>query len=139
MIAIVEKEIEVAAVSQAVTDELGGGAGAIVTFVGTVRNHSQGHTIEYLEYSAYQAMAEAEMQRIANEVRGRWGLPCSMVHRVGRLVVGEASIVVVVASAHRKEAFEACHWAVDEVKSRVPIWKKEVAVDGYWWVEDPTR
>jgi molybdopterin synthase catalytic subunit len=137
MIEITESELPVAAVSNAASDALNGGAGAVVTFVGTVRNHSQGHQIHYLEYSAYKPMAEAEMRRIAEEARERWNLPCAMAHRVGRLEIGEASIVVAVASAHRKAAFEACHWIVDEVKSRVPIWKKEVAVDGYWWVEDP--
>ena len=137
MIQIVETELQVGEVARAAGEELGGGAGAAVTFVGTVRNISQGHSIQYLEYSAYKPMAEAEMRRIADEVRERWGLSCAMAHRVGRLQIGEASIVVAVASPHRKEAFEACQWAVDEVKSRVPIWKKEVASDGFWWVEDP--
>jgi molybdopterin synthase catalytic subunit len=123
MIEISETELQVEEVAQAAGEELGGGAGAAVTFVGTVRNRSQGHTIQYLEYSAYKPMAEAEMRRIAAEVRERWGLSCAMAHRIGRLQIGEASIVVAVASAHRTEAFEACRWAVDEVKSRVPIWK----------------
>ncbi len=137
MIQIVETELPISEVTRAASAELGDGAGAVVTFVGTVRNLSLGHRIQYLEYSAYEPMAKAEMQRIVGEVHRRWALPCAMAHRLGRLQVGEASIVVAVASAHRKEAFEACHWAVDEVKSRVPIWKKEVAVDGFWWVEDP--
>lgn len=137
MIQIVETELPITEVSQAAMQELGGGAGAVVTFVGTVRDNSLGHSIQYLEYSAYEPMAEAEMRRIAGEVRERWNLPCAIVHRLGRLQVGEASIVVAVASPHRKEAFEACHWALDEVKTRVPIWKKEVANDGFWWVEDP--
>ena len=137
MIQIVETELPISEVTQAAHAALGGGAGAVVTFVGTVRDNSLGHSIQYLEYSAYEPMAEAEMRRIVAEVRERWKLPCAMAHRLGRLQVGEASIVVAVASAHRKAAFEACHWAVDEVKTRVPIWKKEVAVDGFWWVEDP--
>jgi molybdopterin synthase catalytic subunit len=137
MIEITETELPIADVTRAVTEALQGGAGAVVTFVGTVRNHSQGHQIHYLEYSAYKPMAQAEMRRIAGEAHERWNLPCAMAHRIGRLEIGEASIVVAVASAHRKAAFEACHWIVDEVKARVPVWKKEVAVDGYWWVEDP--
>jgi molybdopterin synthase catalytic subunit len=137
MIQIVETELPIEAVTQAVVQELGGAMGGLVTFVGTVRNNAQGHQIRHLEYSAYKPMAEAEMRRIANEVRERWGVPCAIAHRLGVLEVGQASIVVAVAAPHRKEAFEACWWAVDEVKSRVPIWKKEVAADGSWWVEDP--
>ena len=137
MIQIVETDLPIEAVTQSVAQELGGGMGALATFVGTVRNNAQGHQIQHLEYSAYKPMAEAEMQRIAHEVRERWGVPCAIAHRLGLLEVGQASIVVAVAAPHRKEAFEACWWAVDEVKSRVPIWKKEVAIDGSWWVEDP--
>jgi molybdopterin synthase catalytic subunit len=134
---IVEGELPVAEVVRSVERAGNGGSGAVVTFVGTVRNHSQGHEIEYLEYQCYKPMAEREMRRIVNEVRERWGVECSMSHRVGRLCVGEASVVVAVASPHRKEAFVACHYAVDRVKESVPVWKKEVATDGYWWVEDP--
>jgi molybdopterin synthase catalytic subunit len=134
MIAIVEAPISVEEVSRAVENPE---AGAVVTFAGTVRRSSQGHTIQYLEYSAYKLMAERELRKVADEVLARWNLPCAIVHRVGRLEIGEASIVIAVASAHRHVAFEACHWAIDRVKETVPIWKKEVAVDGYWWVEDP--
>lgn len=137
MIEIVENELPVGAVSQAVMQELGGGMGALATFVGVVRDNAQGHQILHLEYSCYKPMAEAEMRRIAGEVRDRWGVPCAMAHRIGRLEVGHASIVVAVAAPHRKEAFAACWWAVDEVKARVPIWKKEVSTSGFWWVEDP--
>jgi molybdopterin synthase catalytic subunit len=139
MIEIVESELPIEAVSQAVTGELGGGMGALATFVGTVRDNAQGHSILHLEYTAYKPMAEAEMRRIANEVRERWGVPCAMAHRIGLLEVGQASIVVAVAAPHRKEAFAACWWAVDEVKARVPIWKKEVSTTGFWWVEDPVN
>ncbi|HEY0073667.1 MAG TPA: molybdenum cofactor biosynthesis protein MoaE [Abditibacteriaceae bacterium] len=139
MIEIVESELPIEAVSQAVSDELGGGMGALATFVGTVRDNAQGHSILHLEYTAYKPMAEAEMRRIANEVRERWGVPCAMAHRIGLLEVGQASIVVAVAAPHRKEAFAACWWAVDEVKARVPIWKKEVSTSGFWWVEDPVN
>jgi molybdopterin synthase catalytic subunit len=134
LIAVVETPISVEEVSRAVEHE---GAGAVVTFAGTVRRTSQGHTIHYLEYSAYKPMAEREMRKIADEVQTRWGLPCAIVHRVGRLEIGEASVVIAVASPHRGAAFEACHWAIDRIKETVPVWKKEVAVDGYWWVEDP--
>jgi molybdopterin synthase catalytic subunit len=134
---IVEGDLPVDEVVRSVEKAGNGSTGAVVTFLGTVRNHSQGHEIEYLEYQCYKPMAEREMSRIANEVYERWGAACSMSHRVGRLYVGEASVVVAVAAPHRKEAFAACHYAVDRVKESVPVWKKEVATDGYWWVEDP--
>jgi molybdopterin synthase catalytic subunit len=137
MIQVTEAELSTHAVERAAAEQIGGAMGALVTFVGTVRNHSQGHTIEFLEYSAYAPMAEAEMRRIAAEACEKWPVSCAITHRVGRLAIGEASIVVAVAASHRKEAFVACHWIVDEVKARAPIWKKEVATDGYWWVEDP--
>jgi molybdopterin synthase catalytic subunit len=134
--------LDAQSVSRAAEETLAGGAGAIVTFVGTVRDHAKGpdkeiHQVDYLEYSAYEPMALSEMQRIADEVKTRWNLPCAIAHRLGKLGIGEASVIIAVASAHRAVAFEACHWAIDEVKVRVPIWKKEVAKDGIWWVEDP--
>lgn len=134
LFAVTEKPLSADAIGRAVLHD---GAGAVVTFSGTVRDNSQGHSVRYLEYSAYAPMAEREMQKIGEEVRARWDLPCAIWHRVGRLQIGEASVAIAVASPHRKEAFEACHWALNRVKETVPIWKKEVAVDGYWWVEDP--
>jgi molybdopterin synthase catalytic subunit len=77
------------------------------------------------------------MERIADEVKERWDVPCAIWHRLGTLTVGEASVVVAVASPHRGVAFEACRFAIDRVKETVPVWKKEIAEDGYWWVEDP--
>lgn len=138
MFVVMENILPVEKVAQAAQDELHGGAGAVVTFVGVVRDNSQGHRVRYLEYSAYAPMAESEMRKIGDEVKARWGFPCAMAHRVGKLEIGEASIVIAVASPHRKAAFEACHFAIDRVKETVPVWKKEVAQDGFWWVEDPT-
>jgi molybdopterin synthase catalytic subunit len=112
-------------------------AGAVVTFHGTVRNSSQGQTIEYLEYEAYRPMAEREMQRIVEEAAERFTAQCAAIHRVGRLQVGETSVLVAVSSPHRAQAFEACRFVMDSIKQSVPIWKKEVAVNGVWWVEDP--
>jgi len=134
MIAILEEVLSVEEISRAVESE---SAGAIVTFVGTVRRQSQGHTIEYLEYQVYRPMAEKQLQKIVDAVRERWCFACAISHRVGRLQVGEASVVIAVSAPHRGPAFEACHWAIDELKKTVPIWKKEVATDGVWWVEDP--
>ncbi len=138
LIAVSEQAIDVETVARSVEAALGGGAGAIVSFAGVVRNHSQGHDdIAYLEYQAYAPMAEREMRRVADEVQQRWNAPCAMMHRVGRLEIGEASIVIAVAAPHRGAAFEACRYAIDRVKETVPVWKKEVARDGFWWVEDP--
>lgn len=139
MILLTEDELQPSEVAAAALGALGGGAGGLVTFVGVVRDNADGHQIEFLEYSAYPEMAVAEMTRIAGEALERWGLHCAIAHRLGRLQIGEASIVVSVAAPHRKEAFEACHWALDEVKSRVPIWKKETSTSGHWWVEDPLQ
>ena len=118
---------------------LAGGAGAIVPFVGIVRNNARGQSVTHLEYQAYGAMAEAEMRRIAGEANERWNCACALAHRTGRLEIGEASLVVAVASAHRVEAFEACRWVVDEIKLRVPVWKKEHAANGTFWIEDPLQ
>jgi molybdopterin synthase catalytic subunit len=92
-----------------------------------------------LEYQAYKPMAILEMAKISKEVQSRWGFPCAILHRVGRLEIGEASVVIAVAAPHRGEAFDACRYAIDRVKETVPVWKKEVAADGYWWVEDPLQ
>ena len=112
-------------------------AGGIVSFVGAVRNHARGHTIDHLEYEAYPEMAEREMEKIADEAGERWpGTRVAIAHRVGHLEIGDAAVVVVAASAHRGEAFEACRFAIDTLKVRVPIWKREVATDGAYWVDD---
>jgi molybdopterin synthase catalytic subunit len=112
------------------------GAGGIVTFEGTVRDNARGKRVRYLEYDAYPEMAEAELARIATEVERRWDTDrVALVHRIGRLEIGEVSVVVAVACPHRAEAFEACRYAIDTLKSTVPIWKKEVAEDGEEWVE----
>lgn len=111
-------------------------AGGIVTFEGVVRNHARGKRIRYLEYEAYAEMAEEQFARIAAEAEQRWGpLRIAIWHRTGRLEIGEASVIIVVAAPHRAEAFEACRYAIDTLKTTVPIWKKEVAEDGEEWVE----
>jgi MoaE-MoaD fusion protein len=111
--------------------------GGIVSFIGAVRDHARGHSIEYLEYEAYPEMAEREMEKIADEAAVRWpGIRLAIAHRVGRLDIGDAAVVVVAASAHRAEAFEACRFAIDTLKVTVPIWKREVATDGAYWVDD---
>lgn len=112
------------------------GAGAICTFLGVVRDNNLGRGVNYLEYEAYPDMAVPAMQRIADEIRERWDvIQVVMVHRVGRLEIGEASVGIAVSSPHRAEAFEACHYAIDRLKASVPIWKKEVWADGEEWIE----
>ena len=112
--------------------------GAVVTFCGVVRDNSGGRRTDYLVYDAYEEMAERKMAEIAAEVEKRWDIrDIAMVHRVGRLEVGEISVLIAVASPHRAQAFEACHYAIDRLKEVVPIWKKEVGEDGTWWVEGP--
>ncbi len=112
-------------------------AGGVVSFVGRVRNQARGHSIEHLVYEAYPEMAEREMEKIVDEVAERWpGTRVAIAHRVGRLEIGAAAVVVVAASAHRDAAFLACRHAIDTLKVRVPIWKREVATDGAYWVDD---
>lgn len=111
-------------------------AGAVSLFVGVVRDNNLGRHVNYLEYDAYPAMATKVMRQIASEIRDRWDvLDIAMHHRIGRLEIGEASVAVAVASAHRAEGIEACHYGIDRLKAIVPIWKKEVWTDGEEWIE----
>ena len=106
-------------------------AGAVVLFLGTVRNNTDGRAVKGLEYEAYPPMAEKKMAEIAQEVSEKWGLDrVAMIHRVGKLEIGEVSVAVAVASPHRKAAFEAGQYAMDRLKQVVPIWKREVWADG---------
>ncbi len=110
--------------------------GAVVTFAGVVRDHSLGRETQYLVYDAYREMAEKKLREIGAEIRMKWGLEhVAILHRVGRLEIGEISVLIAVASPHRREAFEACHYAIDRLTQTVPIWKKEVWTDGGTWIE----
>ncbi len=111
-------------------------AGGLVVFSGVVRNETGGRRVKFLEYEAHAPMAEAKMREIGETVHSRWpGVKAvAMAHRVGRLEVGEASVVIAVSAAHRAEAFEACRFAIDRLKQTVPIWKKEHFEDGEVWV-----
>jgi molybdopterin synthase catalytic subunit len=113
-------------------------AGAIDIFLGVVRNENKGRDVAYLEYEAYPEMAEKVMADLAEEAKERFGLlHCSVMHRTGRLEIGETSLVVAISSAHRAASFEGGRWFVDEIKKRVPVWKKEVWTDGEEWIEGP--
>jgi len=110
-------------------------SGAIVTFTGTVRDNARGKGVRALDYEAYPPAAEKMLARIGEEIRGRWRIErVAIVHRYGLLQVGEASVVIAVASAHRDEAFLACRYAIERIKEIVPIWKKEHYSDGAVWV-----
>ncbi len=114
-------------------------AGAIALFYGIVRNENLGRRVQYLEYDAYPEMAMKKMREVADEVRAKFPvLEIGIVHRVGRLEIGETSLLVAVSSGHRGESFEACHYAVDRIKQIVPVWKKEVWEDGSEWIEGHT-
>ena len=137
MVAITEATLSFQHLDSLVQNVQHDAAGAVVTFQGTVRNSSQGHSIKYLEYETYRPMAEQEMQRIVGQAREQFSANCAAIHRIGRLHIGETSVIVAASSAHRAQAFDACRFVMDSIKKSVPIWKKEVAVDGEWWVEDP--
>jgi molybdopterin synthase catalytic subunit len=112
------------------------GAGGIVVFEGVVRDNARGKQVRYLEYDVYPEMAVQQIREIVAEAERRWGVErVAVAHRVGRLEIGEASVIIVVASPHRAEAFDACRYIIDTLKATVPIWKKEVATDGEEWVE----
>lgn len=104
--------------------------GGVACFLGTVRNHHRGRQVLRLEYSAYGPMVEAECARIVAETEARWQVAVALRHRIGGLAIGDAAVAVVVASAHRDEAFVACRHVIEELKLRVPIWKREVYADG---------
>ena len=133
VIALTRNPIEVGALGAATPAD-----GAICTFVGVVRDHNAGRAVRYLEYEAFEDMALPLMEEIAVEARRRWAITSiAIVHRLGRLEIGEASVAVAVVSPHRAEAFAACRYAIDTLKSTVPIWKKEFYADGAVWLDGP--
>jgi molybdopterin synthase catalytic subunit len=112
--------------------------GSVVTFTGVVRGTNQGRQVRSLEYEAYPEMAEPILAQIGEEIRARWPVErVAIVHRVGRLQVGEVSVVIAIASAHRQGAFEAGRYAIDRVKQIAPVWKKEYLDGGEVWIEGP--
>ncbi len=111
--------------------------GAISLFCGLVRDHHGDYRTRYLEYEAYVPMAERVMEDIVLSARERWPLgPVAVVHRIGHIDIGDTVVVIAIASEHRKEGLAAVQFIIDQLKERVPIWKKEVGPDGSWWVEE---
>lgn len=112
------------------------GAGAVLTFAGTVRNEHLGRTVTSIDYHAYDSMALKELERIERDAAGRWpGVTVSIAHRTGLLQVGEVSVFIAVSSPHRAEGFEALRFGIEAIKRSVPIWKRENYPDGHAWIE----
>jgi molybdopterin synthase catalytic subunit len=110
-------------------------AGAIVTFIGTTRNNNEGRRVIALDYDAYAEMAEKELARIGAQAEQRWKIRhMAIVHRVGPVQITQSSVAIAVSAAHRADAFEACRFAIEEIKKTVPIWKKEVFEGGEVWI-----
>jgi len=115
---------------------LGGEAGAVLIFDGVARNNTKGRRTVFLEYEGYVEMALSTFRQIGDEAHGRWPISrIGIIHRLGRVEISESSVVIVVTSPHRKDAFEACRYAIDRLKKIAPIWKKEYFEDGAVWVE----
>jgi molybdopterin synthase catalytic subunit len=131
-ICLVREPIDLASLESTTPDD-----GALCLFVGVVRSENRGRKVLYLEYEAYEDMALSLMEEIGAEARRRWPITdLRMVHRLGRLRIGEASVAVAVASPHRAEAFAAGRFLIDTLKATVPIWKKEYYADGSAWLEE---
>jgi molybdopterin synthase catalytic subunit len=134
VIALTRKPIDLGALGAATP-----AVGALCTFVGVVRDHNAGRAVLYLEYEAFEEMALPLMEEIAAEAMRRWTITAiSIVHRLGRMEIGEASVAVTSYAPHRAAAFEACRYAIDTLKATVPIWKKEFYADGAVWLDGPT-
>lgn len=133
MILLTREKIDLAALATTEARD-----GALSLFVGVVRNQNGGREVLRLEYEAYEEMALSELAAVETEARRRWPVTeVRLVHRLGPLEVGEASVAVAVCSPHREEAFAACRFAIDTLKRTVPIWKKELYADGAVWLEGP--
>lgn len=121
---------------EAVARPRGEGCGAVATFVGVVRGTHQGRRVRYLEYEAFEPLAQKTLARIEDEIAGHWpGVVLAIHHRIGRIEIGEASVVIAAAAAHRADTFAACRYAIERVKQILPVWKHEFFEDGEAWVE----
>lgn len=132
MIEITESILDTSKVINSVMDA---GCGGLNVFIGNVRNNTKGKKVIYLEFEAYYEMAINELQKIVNEAKSVFNVSkMAIVHRTGKVEIGEAAVVIAVAAPHRDAAFKACRFAIDTLKQTVPIWKKEVFEDGEVWV-----
>ncbi len=130
---VVREAIDVVALSRAEPED-----GALCVFTGVVRNHNDGKPVLYLEYEGYEEMVMTIFDEISQQAKERFGANrVRIVHRLGRLEIGETSVAVAVSSPHRDEAFLACRFAIDTLKHKAPIWKKEFYADGSSWLEGP--
>jgi molybdopterin synthase catalytic subunit len=137
IVAVTSHPLEMTAVVDLVSTS--GGLGAIASFVGLVRDNNQDRTVTHLEYEAYEPLAVKALEHIRKEAAERWpGTQLAVHHRVGRLEIGEASIVIAASSAHRAHAFAVCRYAIERVKQIVPIWKHEFFEGGEVWIEGAT-
>jgi molybdopterin synthase catalytic subunit len=139
LLAIVSTPLSVDALAadvEAAAREGGEGCGAVACFIGVVRGTHQGRAVRYLEYEAFEPLALKVFRQIADEVAEEWpGSVLGLIHRAGRLAIGEASVVIAASAAHRAEAFAACRFAIERVKQIAPVWKHEFFEDGQAWVE----
>jgi molybdopterin synthase catalytic subunit len=139
MLAVARTPLSIDALTSSVESAVrqrGEGCGALASFLGVVRATHQGRAVRYLEYEAFDELAVKTFEQIRDEARGRWpDAELAIVHRAGRLEIGEASIAIVAATAHRSEAFAVCRYAIERVKQITPVWKHEYFVDGDAWVE----
>jgi molybdopterin synthase catalytic subunit len=137
VIALSERPLDVSAVLAAVADDEHGGT---AVFVGTTRREAGAGEVAALEYEAYEELALAEMRRVASEAEQAWGARVAVAHRVGAVAVGEPSVVVAASAGHRPAAFAACRQVIDELKARVPVWKRAVRADGTGaWIDGRDR
>jgi len=133
MISITSETIDICKV---LLDTMDNSAGGTVLFIGSVRDHNKDGTVSEIYYEAYKEMAEKNLTEIEIEARKKWNIKKFVaVHRTGKLKVGEVAVAVAASAEHRKEAFEACRYGIDEIKIRLPIWKKEVSDSGIGWVQ----
>lgn len=132
MFRVTRKTIDLQELVAFVTDPA---AGAIVTFIGTTRDNNEGRKVIALDYEAYPEMAEKELARLGEEAKKRWHIErIAIVHRIGPVQITEPSVIIAVSAAHRADAFEACRFAIEEIKKSVPIWKKELFEGGEVWI-----
>lgn len=136
MFRVVREPIDLSELVRYVTDA---SAGAIATFIGTTRNNNEGRKVIALDYDAYPEMAEKELRRIGDDAEKKWRIErMAIVHRIGPVQITEASVMIAVSAAHRDDAFQACRFAIEEIKKTVPIWKKEVFEGGEVWIGTQT-